>query len=363
MKIGIVGGGNMGCVLATKFSQRHEVTLYTNLLDQVSLYKKDMQVYLEDTDSYYKANIACITTSIKELCEKSEIIFVTFPSFLFKDLCNDMLPYLNSSHHLFFVPGSGGAELFFKDVLKKGTTISGLQRVHSVARIISFGELTKESGIRKELNVASIPNSYNETAVKVVEELYGLKTNALDNYLNITLINSNPILHTSRLYSIFKDFEKVKKYAKLPLFYEEWSVESANLLIDMDKELLIMMDCLDKNGLPVKQIKPLLEHYESTNAVELKNKLCSINSLKGLTTPSIKLKDGSYIPDLSSRYFTADYPYGLDILLAFSKFLKVECPNMEMVSNWYHKVSNTSRFFDLREFGFSSVEELIKFYK
>ncbi len=30
-----------------------------------------------------------------------------------------MIPYLSNNHHLIFVPGSGGAELFFKDALKK----------------------------------------------------------------------------------------------------------------------------------------------------------------------------------------------------------------------------------------------------
>lgn len=363
MRIGIVGGGNMGCVLATKFSASNEVTLYTNLLDKLPLYKKDMKVYLEDNNSYYQANIKCITGSLKELCEKSEYIFITFPSFLFKQLCLDMLPYLTNKHHLFFVPGSGGAELAFKSALEKGVTLSGLQRVHSVARIIDFGELTKESGIRKELEVASIPSSYNLEATKIISELYGLKTNPLDNYLNITFINSNPILHTSRLYTIFKDYEEAKEYDSLPLFYEEWSDESSELLIKMDQELFTMFDYFNEHNVPIRGIKPLLEHYESTNYQELTKKLCSINSLKGLTTPSIKKENGKYIPDLSSRYFTADYPYGLDILLSFSEFLGIDCPNMKKVSDWYHHISNTSIVFNLTEFGFNSKDDLLEFYR
>lgn len=362
MKIGIIGGGNMGCVIATKFSQKHEVTLYTNLTDKLPLYKKDMKVYLEDKDLYYQANIKCITSSLEELCEKSDYIFITFPSFLFEQLNKDLYPHLTNRHHLFFVPGSGGAELFFKDVLAKGVTISGLQRVHSVARIIDFGELTKESGLRKELYVASIPNPFNKEAAKIVEELYNIKTVALDNYLNITLINSNPILHTSRLYSIYKDYEDVHKYEALPLFYEEWSNETSELLINMDHELFTIFDYFGERGLPVKQIKPLLEHYESTNAIEMTNKIRSINSLKGLTTPSVKLDDGNYIPDLSSRYFTADFPDGLDILLSFADFLNLDCPHMTEVSNWYHRITNTTRVFKLSNF-FSNKDELLSLYK
>ena len=364
MKIGIIGGGNMGCVLATKFSQNHDVTLYSNLPDKINLYRKDMQVITEDTNKTYQARINKITGNIKELCESSDYIFVTFPAFLFEPLFKEMEPYLRHGHHLFFVPGSGGAELFFKKALDKGVTISGLQRVHSVARIIDFGKLTKESGIRKELKLASIPNSYNEEACKVVSELYSLPVVPLDNYLNVTFVNSNPILHTSRLYSIFKDYKKtVNSYESLPLFYEEWSDDTSKLLVEMDKELFSMIHYLSKYGFIINQITSLLTHYESTSYQGLTNKLKSINSLKGLTTPSVKTDNDKYIPDLNSRYFTADYPYGLDILIGFSKLLNIECPNMIKVSDWYHAISNTKRIFALEKYGIKNIDQLVKFYK
>ena len=52
-RIGIIGAGNMGSILAVKFSANNDVTLYTNMEKDLPLYKKDMQVYLEDNDSYY----------------------------------------------------------------------------------------------------------------------------------------------------------------------------------------------------------------------------------------------------------------------------------------------------------------------
>lgn len=365
MNIGIIGGGNMGCVLAGKFAKNNRVTLYTNLKDKIDLYDHHMRVYCEDNNSYYSANIFKITDSLQEFCELSDYIFVTFPSFLFEQLCKDILPFLKETHHLFFVPGSGGAELFFKPVLEKGVTISGLQRVHSVARIIEFGKLTKESGIRKQLHLASIPNSYNKEACKIVSQLYNLPVTPLQNYLNVTFVNSNPILHTSRLYSIFKDYpNKIKEYDKLPLFYEEWSDETSQLLIEMDKELFSMFDVFKIHGLVIEQITSLLEHYESTNYQELTNKIRSINSLKGLTTPFVLDSNGKYLPDLSSRYFTADFPLGLDILLAFGNFLHLDFKNMKKVSDWYHRVAiNNNSTFSVAKFGFNSLDELIQFYK
>lgn len=288
-KIGIIGGGNLGSVLAVKFSINHEVTLYTNLVDKVNEYHKDMQVFNEDSNSTYQGNISRITSSLDELVNNSEYIFITFPSFLFDNLSKDLIPLLKKGQHLVFIPGSGGAELFFKSAVEKGVTITGLQRVHSVARIIEFGKLVKESGVRQSIRIAFIPNSFNKTAAEVLSNLYSLPVEQLDNYLNITLINSNPILHTSRLYSIFSNYpNEIKEYDYLPLFYEEWSLDSAKLLINMDNELFNIFDELSKIGLPVNQITTIVHHYESEDATGLTNKLRSINSLKGLTTPSIK---------------------------------------------------------------------------
>ena len=364
-KIGIIGAGNMGSILAVKFSRNNDVILYSNMENEIGLYKKDMQVYLEDNDSYYSGDIKEFTTNLKRLVEQSDYIFITFPSFLFKMLSDELIPLLKNGQHLIFVPGSGAAELYFKKALEKGVTITGLQRVHSVARIIKMGELTKETGVRGSLRIASIPSSYNKEAQNIISELYGLPVEMLDNYLNITLINSNPILHTSRLYSIFKDYpDKVQEYDSLPLFYEDWDLDSANTLVKMDEELFDIFKKLEQYRLPVKQIKPILAHYESKDPEGLKNKISSIKSFKGLTTPSIKKDNGKFLPDFNSRYFTADFPYGLEIILAFANILEVPHPIMEKVDSWYRKVSkNPNPGFSLIDMGIKNKEELIKIYK
>ena len=362
-KITILGGGNMGSILSVKFSQIHNVTLFLNSpYEKLEEYHKDMKVFNEDTNTFVTGKISNITENLEEAVTGADWIFVTFPSFLFESFAKRIVPLLHEGQHLVGIPGSGGFELFFKEAVDKGCTVTGLQRVHSVARIMEKGVEVRESGVRKSIKCASIPHSFNDEAAAFLSECYSLPVEPLGNYLNITLINSNPILHTSRLYSIFKDYPKVKEYDSLPLFYEEWSLESSELLEEMDKELFAMIDVLCDSGLNVREITTLLEHYESTNPVEMTRKLNSINSLKGLSTPSVKNDNGKFVPDLKSRYFTADFPLGLDILLSFSSVLNKECPNMKKVSDWYHMVMNTPRTFSLESFGIKSIEDLKRFY-
>lgn len=361
-KITILGAGNMGHILAAKFSKDNDVCVYLNEVERTKPFFKNVKVLCEDSGLTYEGKVKLITTDLKEAVEFGDYFFITYPAFLFESFAKTLCPLLGKGKHLVFVPGSGGADLWFKDAVNRGATITGLQRVHSVARIITQGELVKESGIRDHLKIASIPNSYNKEACSIISELYSLPVEPLDNYLNVTLVNSNPILHTSRLYSIFKDYpKKIKSCESLPLFYEEWDLETSMLLNKMDKELFSLFDALGKYNLPVRQIMPLLTHYDSTTELEMTKKLNSINSLKGLTTPNVVNEEGKYLPDLKSRYFTADFPYGLDILIAFLEFFNVNADNMKMVSDWYHDVIKDSRKFSLKNF-FVSKEEMIKYY-
>ena len=63
-----------------------------------------------------------------------------------------------------------------------------------------------------------------------------------------------------------------------------------------------------------------------------------------------------YYPDLNSRYFTADFPLGLDILLSFSAVLDSKNADMKMVSDWYHNITHTSLRFRLSQYGIGSME-------
>lgn len=362
-KITIIGGGNMGSILSVKFSLKYDVTLFLNApYEKVDEYHKDMVIFNEDNNTFIKGKINLITENLEDAVKDADWIYITYPSFLFSKLSKELIPLLHNGQHLVGIPGSGGFELYFKAALNKGVTITGLQRTHSVARIMAKGQEVRESGVRTSIKCASIPASFNKEASNFISDCYSLPVEPLDNYLNVTLLNSNPILHTSRLYTIFKDYLSKKEYDRLPLFYEEWSLESSELLEKMDQELFNMFDVLGKHNMPVTQITTLLKHYDSNNTIEMTKKLNSINSLKGLTTPSKLNENGKYIPDLSSRYFTADFPYGLDILLSFSYILGVSAPNMQKVSDWYHQVTNTERTFYLKDFGLNSIDDLKDIY-
>jgi hypothetical protein len=138
-------------------------------------------------------------------------------------------------------------------------------------------------------------------------------------------------------------------------------MDSSKLLIDMDAELDVILKKLFENGVNTSGIIPILQHYESTNAVELTNKITSIQGFKGLTTPSVETNKG-LIPDFDSRYFTSDFPFGLDLILAVAEIVGVECKHMKEVSNWYHNITGDIKRFNLHEFNINKIRDLVEFY-
>jgi len=69
----------------------------------------------------------------------ADIILCTLPSNLRKTFIRKMMPFVKRKAALVFFPGYGGAELYCIELIQKGMTVFGLQKVPCVAR-------TKEPG-------------------------------------------------------------------------------------------------------------------------------------------------------------------------------------------------------------------------
>lgn len=145
-----------------------------------------------------------------------------------------------------------------------------------------------------------------------------------------------------------------------PLFYEEWNDKSSELLFLCDEELQKV--CRHLSGFDLSKVVSLKIHYESCTPSALTAKLRSIDSLKGLYSPMVAHENG-YIPDFQSRYFTADFPYGLDIIRQIAELAQISVPNISRTMRWYRQVSKDTSCFDLRDYGINKIEDLYRFYQ
>ena len=329
MNIAICGGGNIGTLMAAEFSKKgNNVTIYTS---NKSCWSNTIAVYDNNDILLFETDIFKITDNLKEAVCNAEIVFVTFPAFMFKDFADKLLPIVEAGQKICVVPGGGGVEFAFKKIIDKGCILFGFQRVHSIARLKEYGHSVYMLGRKSQLQIAAIPNNQAEAISEVIGELFDMECVTLPNYLSVTLTPSNPILHTTRLYSLFKDYRDNIVYPEEILFYESWDNDSSENLILCDSELQKLCDAIPMDLAKVKSLK---KHYEIETVQQLTDKISGIKAFKGIITP-MKRCDNGFVPDFESRYFTADFSFGLKIICDIAHLFDVKVPNIEKIWKWY----------------------------
>lgn len=357
MHITVVGAGNVGTQFAAHCAEKgHKVIVYGSKPEKIN---KVLTVINEDDEVIHQGSIDKATSDVKEAFLNAELIFVCMPATMMKENAEKIEPFAKSGMKICLVPGTGGGECAFKGCIKKGATVFGVQRVPSVARLVEYGKTVRAVGYRNELFVAAIPNAKTGECCEIVQDIFDMKTSLLPNYLNITLTPSNPILHTTRLRNLYGDWHEGVVYDSVPLFYEDWNNATSELLIKCDDEVQKLCRKLDKFDL--SYVKSLRIHYESPTAEAMTKKISSIPGFKGLTSPTVKV-EGGYIPDFDSRYFTADFSYGLTILMQIAEFVGSEAPNMKETLYWYYGLVGRRDEYQFSDYDINTFEDFVDFY-
>lgn len=357
MNITIVGAGNVGTQFAVHCAEKgHKVTIYGSKPEKIS---RKLTVVDENDEVIHKGTIAKATNSEEEAFSNADLIFVTMPATLMKSNAAKIEPFARPGMKICIAPGTGGGECAFRGCIEKGAAVFGVQRVPSVARLVEYGKTVRAVGYRGEMFVAALPNSETAECSKLIESILDIKTSPLPNYLNITLTPSNPILHTTRLRNLYGDYHEGVVYESVPLFYEDWNNETSELLLACDDEVQELCKTLDYFDL--SYVKSLRVHYESPTAGAMTKKISSIAGFKALTSPTVKV-EGGYIPDFNSRYFTADFSYGLAILMQIAEFVGIDAPNMKETLDWYYGLVGKRDEYRFSDYGINSYKEFIEFY-
>lgn len=358
MNITIYGGGNIGTQFAVHCaSKNNSVTVFTSKPNEFS---KHLKIVNKAGDELLSADIDLATDDKKIAFSNADVIFVAVPAFCMDEAAKNVIPYIKNGAKVIIVPGTGGGECAFKPVLEKDCTIMGMQRVPSVARLVEYGKTVCATGYRDELFLSALPNSKTNEGCELISSIFDIKCCPMPNYLNLTLTPSNPILHTTRLKIILKDYVEGMTYNSLPLFYEDWDNESSELLFKCDDE--VQEICKAFSVFDLSYVKSLKVHYESPTIQAMTDKISSIEGFKGLTTPAIKNDDGTLSPDFNSRYFTADFAFGLTIIKQIAEMIGVNTPNINMIIDWYYGLGHDNKSYKFSDYGIDTYKALLDFY-
>ncbi len=329
MKICICGGGNLGHVVTGFVAARtkHEVRLLTRHPER---WKKSIIVNQPDHWLPLIGNPALVTNSPEEAVAGADVVVLCLPGFSIREVLMQIKDSLEPDAIVGSVVSSTGFFFEAMDVLPPSQPLFGLQRVPFIARTVEYGHEASILGYKDTLAVAVEQTWRKQETRQLCEMLFNTPTKLLDSHYEVSLSNSNPLLHPSRLYSLWNNWQPGTVYDRRPLFYEEWTEEAAQCYIDMDNELQTLLGKLSvrKGALPT-----VLDYYESTDAPSLAQKLRSIEAFKGILAP-MKAVEGGFVPDFGSRYFTEDFPYGLAIIHRLLHEKNVSSPTTDRIYDW-----------------------------
>ena len=324
MRICICGGGSLGHVCAGVLASQES--------NQVSILSGHPEKWTDEiivtdlTGKVYKGSIKRVSSNPEEVISNQDIILFCLPGFLIEQTLRQIKPYIGEAK-VGTVVSSTGFFFFAHDVLGLDVRLFGFQRVPYIARVVDYGRSANLLGYKSNLAVAleNIEDSFTES----LSVLFGTPTTVLGSFYEAALTNSNPILHTGRLYTMFHGREE-EVFDHNILFYKEWTDEASQLEIDMDCEFAQLLDRL---GVRKGAIPSLLDYYESNDAKSLTTKITSIPAFQTILSPMRKTENG-WKADFQSRYFTEDFPFGLRWIKELATKHDVLTPTIDKVYEW-----------------------------
>ena len=329
-RICLCGGGSLGHVIAAWLSAKGtaEVSILTG---SPGRWNKEINVFLPESE-VLTGRLTSVSGNPEEVISDADVVLFCYPGFMIASELERIKPYLKQEAYVGSVFSSTGFFFEALRILSPSQPLWGFQRVPFICRVQEYGSSARLLGYKPCYHIAveNVPDEQKRKFADMISEWFERPVHLLKNYYEASLTNSNPLLHTSRLYTMFGRENEGRVYPRMINFYEDWTVEAADVLIKMDREFFELLKVL-----PVTEgyLPPILEYYESHDAQSLAAKLSSIAGFKGITSPMIQT-EGGWIPDFKSRYFTEDFPYGLKYIWQLAHAYNISTPVIDEVYQW-----------------------------
>lgn len=326
----ICGGGSLGHVIAGWLSAKGKAKVNI-LTGKPELWSNTVSVSTP-MDDVLEGKLSVVSAAPEEVVTMADVVLFCYPGYMISSELERIRPHLKADAFVGSVFSSTGFFFEALKILPSSQPLWGFQRVPFISRVTEYGHSANLLGYKPCYHVAveNVSESAKREFADTIADWFERPVHLLKNYYEASLTNSNPLLHTSRLYTMFGSGNEGRIYPRMIYFYEEWTVEAADMLIKMDEEFFNLLKVLPVNE---GYLPTILDYYESHDAESLARKISSISGFRGITSPMIKT-DAGWIPDYESRYFTEDFPYGLKYIWQLAHENSIPIPNIDKVYSW-----------------------------
>lgn len=295
-----------------------------------------------------------VTDEPSQVIPQSNIIIIVSPAYAHRDILNKIAPFLNHGAVLGSIFCQGGFDWAVKSslgssVISKLDGIWGLFNIPWVCTTLEYGVHAKIIGTKKHLRLCSCPPEKASEFARMAEFLFDIPCKTAPNFLSLVLTPSNQIIHPARYYAIFKNWDGKSGFpieqVSFGLYYE-FDDESAYWLQKLDDELQAIKKGLVARfpTLDLSCVLPIGERVVDQYGEDVKDRSSlktifrSNMSFAGVVTPTALAADGSgYIPNMDSRLFWEDIPFGICVLKSIARMLGQQTPSIDVMIYWHQK--------------------------
>ena len=302
MKITVVGGGNIGTQFAVHIAEKgHEVTMFTS---NPGVFRKHLSIVDTKGNAIHEGDIHLATNDPHRAFNGADVIMITMPPTMMIPLAKLIYENTGGDTVIGFVPGNGGFELAFRKCIERGNTFFGIDRVPAIARLTERGYVISERAFYN----AEPPDEMTQ-AISKEESLRGLTTPSVK----------------AEAASV-----KGRGLGGLRKGRNQWS------------------ECTARHIERRARWREFIERR--------------INTYREKTSGEESGDSNALAPDLHSRYFTADFPYGLSVIQQIGIIAGVDIPNINGLLDWYDEIAIVNDKLIISDFGIFDMNTLKEFY-
>lgn len=220
-KVAILGAGNIGIYLCALYrSKGYDVTLFTDkkfTSNNIKVITSEGLLYDENINISDSKTIEDFTSCI-----------ITYPVQVLRKRLS--LYSISKDIDLYYIIGEGNVKSLFEGYSNR---IAIFTRVPVISRLIDNNNV--KVSIKDQELICTTLNCKDEYEIqKHLDEIFHSKMIYCPDYRVATLTPTNQVIHTSRLYNLFKDstYTNLDKY-----FYADWTEEDSKLLIEMSDDI------------------------------------------------------------------------------------------------------------------------------
>lgn len=319
-KVLVMGMGAIGHTIVTSLDDRKvQIDIATSEHVEVD--------YIENNlgDRSKVSNVVTYE-QLEQKCDY-DMIFLTLP---YRHKINRMKQLENSINKdavIVLLPANQGAVNYLPKSIQENNPIILAERVPQISRINEKYKSVNVYGTRRDLRMVGKNGADPLQLSEIIDYMDQLQI--LDNEYEISLISSNAVVHTSRIYNVYAN--KTENYGKEFGFYTEWTVEDGKLLIEMENEILQVKAKIEEiEGITI-DLFDLFKYFDiNPQTPEIAKE--RVSNFKPLSKIRFYAADEQDL--MQNRYVVDDAILGINYYLQLAEKYDVQMPKMKMVFDW-----------------------------